>query len=185
MYIFIMCYVHILQYGTATIHSNATQSRLHSYRVRPQRSGTVVMRHNIECTVSTAYIFGFIGITQHGHGARTQCIQISVKSDKRTICQWFLGLRMDYQPRKKEVLYDIFSSCMGDYYVSVQVTTELSSRVGWGDFIRKSPVGLRLAGPWILSECISTCTGCVPTHMDIICAHTVYEEMTAVRANSN
>lgn len=62
-----MCYVHILQYDTATIHSNATQSRLHSYRVRPQRSGTVVMRHNIECTGSTAYIFGFVGLTVHGH----------------------------------------------------------------------------------------------------------------------
>lgn len=48
MYIFIVCYVHILQYGTARIHSNATQSRLHSYRVRPQRSGTVIMmRHTI------------------------------------------------------------------------------------------------------------------------------------------
>lgn len=66
-YIFIVCYVHILHYDTATIHGNATQSGLHSYRVRPQRSGTVVMRHNIECTISTAYIFGFMGITQHGH----------------------------------------------------------------------------------------------------------------------
>ena len=68
MYIFIMCYVHILQYDTATIHGNATQSRLHSYRVRPQRSGTVVMRHNIECTVSTAYIFGFMGINSTDTG---------------------------------------------------------------------------------------------------------------------
>ena len=41
-YIFIMCYVHILHYGTAKIQGNATQSGLHGFRVRPQWSGTVV-----------------------------------------------------------------------------------------------------------------------------------------------
>lgn len=56
-----MCYVHHLQYDTATIHGYATQSGLHGFRVRPQRSGTVVMRHNTERTASAAYIFGFIG----------------------------------------------------------------------------------------------------------------------------
>lgn len=53
------CYVHMIQYNTATIRSNATQSRLHSYRFRPRRSGTMLMGHDSEFTVSTVYIFGF------------------------------------------------------------------------------------------------------------------------------
>lgn len=51
LYIFIMCYVHHLQYSTATIQGYATHSGLHSFRVRPQRLGTVVMRHNSKYSI--------------------------------------------------------------------------------------------------------------------------------------
>lgn len=40
--------------------------------VRPQRSGTVVMRHDIGRTVNTAYIFGFMGITEKLSPVNTQ-----------------------------------------------------------------------------------------------------------------
>lgn len=49
----------MIQYNTATISSNATQSRLHSYRSRPRRSGTMLAGRDSEFTVRTVYIFGF------------------------------------------------------------------------------------------------------------------------------
>lgn len=48
----------------------------------------------------------------------------------------------------------------------------------------ETPADLRLAWSSILSKCVSARTRCVPAHMDIILAHTVYDETTAAEANS-
>lgn len=147
MYIFIMCYVHILQYGTATIHGNATQSRLHGFRVRPQRSGTVVQRHNMG-------VYS-IHLWLHRHNRTWTWSENTVNANLGQ--QWVLiaiqyntdgrmnRLRMDFQPREKEILYDIFFSGMVGIMFLFRLLLVLS---GWlRRLYPKTPAGQRLARP--------------------------------------
>lgn len=86
MYIFIMCYVHILQYGTAT--TQPTESRLHSFRARPQRSGTAV---TWDTTLSVPRVQRTSLASEGWHSER--CSSITQRFG------WSCnGLRVDFQP---------------------------------------------------------------------------------------
>lgn len=98
-----------------TIHCNATQSGLHGFRVRPQRSGTVVMRHDAERTVRIAYIFGFIVITK-----QTWSIKCKFQSGKEHQLLGY-GRFLKHKENKMSV------------WVTTRVSTQMPSCVWYGD----------------------------------------------------
>lgn len=63
-----------------------------------------------------------------------------------------------------------------DYYISTQLSRGIALAWWLGRLHPESPAVRRLRWPWILSKCVSARTQSVPTHVDIICAHTVYDE---------
>lgn len=138
-----MCYVHILQYDTATIlGNNATQSGLHGFRVRPQRSGTVVTRHNAEFTVSTENIFGFRGRGHNEHEDKLQTrgggpsAKINDSREDDVGCDGF--------PQQIQTSVMTFYSCSGfEFCVSAQKFPCVDS----GDCILNPLLSLRLLQP--------------------------------------
>lgn len=76
--------------------------------VRPQRSGTVVMRHHMERTGST-----YIHLWLHGDNrTRTQWMQTSVESEQKTTERWWGGINDFSDPER------IFSPERKTYYTT-------------------------------------------------------------------
>lgn len=137
-----LCYVHMIQYNTATIRSNATQSRLHSYRFRPRRSGTMLTGHDSELTASTVYIFGLRRVRGRRIGWWEERANAHNPAVQRMIGRSFLRSRKGFSRWKAGGLRGAYLPACSQRLLS-DGSGLLAEEIGDPE----TPAGLRLARP--------------------------------------